>query len=604
LEEPCAGAARNFGAEARAVGGIRRIAEVAMTRRFTTFSIVAAAFALAACQSVEQGPPAPSAAAESWPQFMARYIDQDFAANPGFAVYQGKHEYDGRLPDWSETGLQNEKERLRSALAAAQAFDPRRLTREQRFERDYLIAHTRGALFWIDAADQPHTNPAYYMGNGLDPSVYVTRPYAPAATRLRAYISYLREIPRATRQIRANLRTPLPVSFIDYGKSAFGGFADYYPGDGTAAFAEVHDAALQAELRTAAREAAQAMRGLADWLESQRATATTNFQLGAERFAQMVRDTELVDLPLDQLEAIGRADLQRNQQALIAACAQYAPGARVPDCMERMNARKPEGGPVAGARRQLAGLRAFLVEHDLVTIPGTEAAQVEESPPYNRQNAAYIDIPGPYETGLPSVYNISPPDPSWTPEVRAAFVPGESDLLFTSVHEVWPGHFLNFLHSNRSPFLFGRVYVGYAFAEGWAHYGEEMMWDAGLGNGDPEVHIGQLSNALLRDCRYLSAIGMHTGRMTQEQSRTMFREQCFQDEGNARQQAARGTYDPAYLNYTMGKLMIRRLRDDWTATRGGRRAWKAFHDRFLSYGGPPVPLVRAQMMGGEARAVF
>jgi uncharacterized protein (DUF885 family) len=572
-----------------------------MTRRFTTLLITTA---LALGGGVSLKAQAPRQRAEAWPAFMQRYIDQDFRANPAFAVQQGKHEYDGRLPDWSETGIRNEIARLHSAIAAAQSHNPRTLTREQRFERDYLIARTRGALFWLESADQPHNNPAYYMNNGLDPSVYVTRPYAPAATRLRAFIAYLHEIPRAARQIRANLRTPLPVSFIDYGKSAFAGFADYYPGDGTAAFAEVQDPALQAQLRDAAREAAQAMRGLADWLESQRAHATTNFALGPQRFAQMIRDTEMVDVPLGQLEATGRADLLRNQQALQAACARFAPGATITTCVDRMSAHKPAGGPVAAARAQLAGLRAFIEQHDLVSIPGTEQAHVEEAPPYNRQNAAYIDIPGPYEHGLPSVYYIAPPDPSWSPEVQAGFVPGEKDLLFTSVHEVWPGHFLNFLHANRSPFVFGRVYVGYAYAEGWAHYGEEMMWDAGLGNGDPETHIGQLSNALLRDCRFLSAIGMHTGRMTQEQSRAMFREQCYQDEGNARQQAARGTYDPAYLNYTMGKLMIRRLREDWTRTRGGRSAWKAFHDRFLGYGGPPIPLVRAQMMGGAPRAVF
>jgi uncharacterized protein (DUF885 family) len=149
------------------------------------------------------------------------------------------------------------------------------------------------------------------------------------------------------------------------------------------------------------------------------------------------------------------------------------------------------------------------------------------------------------------------------------------------------------------------LFVGYAFAEGWAHYSEEMMWEAGLGNGDPEVHVGQLSNALLRDCRFLSAIGMHTGGMTQAQSKQMFIDQCFQDDGTAEQQAARGTYDPAYLNYTLGKLMIRKLRTDWTASRGGRQAWKQFHDAFLSYGGPPVPLVRQSMMAEKApRAVF
>jgi hypothetical protein len=312
----------------------------------------------------------------------------------------------------------------------------------------------------------------------------------------------------------------------------------------------------------------------------------------------------MVDTPLAELERIGRADLESNLKLLREACGRWAAGMTIMQCMEKMNANKPQGGAVAAARAQLAGLKQFIIDKDLVSIPGPEEAKVEEAPPYNRQNFAYINIPGPYEHGLPSVYYIAPPDPSWPKEVRDGFVPGKADLLFTSIHEVWPGHFLNFLHSNRSPFTFGKVFVGYAFAEGWAHYSEEMMRVAGVDGGGDEVMIGQLSNALLRDCRFISAIGMHSGTMTQEQSYQLFRNQCFQDEGNARQQAARGTYDPAYLNYTMGKLMIRKLRDDWAASRGGRSAWKAFHDKFLSYGGPPIPLVRQQMMGGEAKAVF
>ncbi|MDQ4086624.1 MAG: DUF885 domain-containing protein [Pseudomonadota bacterium] len=576
----------------------------------TAKPLLAAASALAlllgACASTTgEGGAAPGAQAQSaWSDFLNRSIEGYFRLNPEFAVNQGRHEYDGQLPDWSGTGLANSVSFLRSTIAGAERFDPAQLTEAQRFERDYLIAVMRGQLFWLTVADSPRRNPAFYVGS-LDPSVYVTRPYAPPEQRMRAYIAYLRHVPRAAEQIRANLRTPLPASFIDYGKAGFGGFAEYYGGDGKAAFAGVQNPALQAELNQASDAAARATRRLADWLEAQRPNATQDFALGAERFAQMLRDTEMVDTPLAELERVGREDLQRNQQALRDACARYAPGATIPACMERMNANKAEGGAVAGARAQLAGLRRFIEQQDLVSIPGTEEAQVEEAPPYNRQNFAYISIPGPYERGLPSVYYIAPPDPAWPREVQEGFVPGEADLLFTSIHEVWPGHFLNFLHANRSPFLFGRVFVGYAFAEGWAHYTEEMMWEAGLGRGDLETHIGQISNALLRDCRYLSAIGMHTGRMTMEQSRQMFRDQCFQDEGNARQQAARGTYDPAYLNYTMGKLMIRRLREDWTRTRGGRRAWKQFHDRFLSYGGPPIPLVRQQMMREAApRAVF
>ncbi|MEQ1817968.1 MAG: DUF885 domain-containing protein [Terricaulis sp.] len=536
-----------------------------------------------------------------WADFQSAFIERAFEIDPTFGAGQGRHEYDGRLPDWSEEGLAAAETFLRDSITQAEAMHG--LNPEQTFQRDYLVAVARGQLFWRETADQPHTNLAYYMGS-LSPSMYVARPYAPIDQRLRVYIQYLQAIPNAATQIRANLRTPLPLPFINYGRSAFGGLATYYQGDGKAAFAEVNDAALQQQLTEASAAASTAMSDLSNWLETQRATATNDFALGPERFAQMLRDTEMVDIPLEELERIGREDLARNQAAMREACGQFAPGATIPQCMTRMSANKPQGGSVEGARAQLAGLRQFIVDHNLVSIPGTEEAQVNESPPFNRQNFAYIDIPGPFETNLPSVYYISPPDPSWPAAVQRDFVPGQAELLFVSAHEVWPGHFLNFLHANRSQNQFGRVFVGYAYAEGWAHYTEEMMWDAGLGDGSAEIHVGQISNALRRDCRFLSAILMHTGRMTQDQSREMFVNECYQDEGNARQQAARGTYDPAYLNYTMGKLLIRRLREDWTASHGGREGWHDFHDQFLSYGGPPIPLVRQQMMGGEAQAVF
>ena len=539
--------------------------------------------------------------ASRWADFQNAFIERAFEIDPTFGAGQGRHEYDGRLPDWSEAGLTAAETFLRDSVTQAEAMQG--LNPEQSFQRDYLVAVARGQLFWLDTADQPHTNPAYYMG-ALSPSMYVARPYAAADVRLRAYIQYLRAVPAAAQQVRANLRTPMPLTFVNYGRASFGGLADYYRGDGKAAFAEVTDAALQSQLTEASSAASAAMRELSDWIEAQRATANNDFALGAERFSQMLRDTEMVDLPLEEIERIGREDLARNQTAMREACAQFAPGATIPQCMARMGAHKPEGGSVEGARAQLAGLRQFIVDHNLVTIPGTEEAQVAEAPPFRRQNFAYIDIPGPYETNLPSVYYIAPPDPSWPAQVQRDFVPGQAELLFVSAHEVWPGHFLNFLHANRSQNQFGRVFVGYAYAEGWAHYTEEMMWDAGLGEGSAEIHVGQISNALRRDCRFLSAILMHTGRMTVDQSREMFVNECYQDEGNARQQAARGTYDPAYLNYTLGKLMIRRLREDWTASHGGREGWRDFHDQFLSYGGPPIPLVRQQMMGGDAQAVF
>ena len=577
-----------------------------MTKLVTLGAALLAATCLTGCQTMGDAPPATEtiattqAAAESpWPGFVDRFLTGYFPLNPDFAVYQGRHAFDGQLPDWSEAGLAAQIAYLKSMQAEAKAIDPASLTSAQAFERNYLMAVLRGREFWLDDADQPHHNPAFYTGS-LDPSVYITRDYADADTRLRAFNAYARAIPGAIDQIKANLAGPLDPNLIQYGINAFSGFAEFYKGDARDAFAAASDPAAKAELIAATDAASVSMQGLADWLESRKADARPGFALGAARFSRMLAATEMVDVPLGELEAIGRADLARNQAALKQACAAYAPGQSIPDCVGKMSMDKPEDGPVAEARRQLPELRAFVESHDLVTIPGTEQAKVEESPPYNRQNSAYIDIPGPYEKGLPSVYYISPPDPSWSEDVRRDFVPAKKDLLFTSIHEVWPGHFLNFLHSNRSDSIFGRLFVGYAFAEGWAHYTEEMMWEAGLNQGDPETHIGQLSNALLRDCRFLSAIGLHTGGMTVDQSRQMFRDQCYIDEGNARQQALRGTYDPAYLNYTMGKLMIRRLRADWTADKGGRDGWKAFHDAFLSFGGPPIPLVRQAMMEEDA----
>jgi hypothetical protein len=165
----------------------------------------------------------------------------------------------------------------------------------------------------------------------------------------------------------------------------------------------------------------------------------------------MLKSTEQVDVPTAELPRSGKADLDRNTQALKDACAQYLPKGTLRACIDKMSANKPKGGPVDAARAQLTDLRAFIVAKDIVSIPSDEQALVAEAPPYNRGNFAYINIPGPYDKGVPRPINIAPPDPSWSAKERAAYIPGIADLLFTSVHEVWPGHFLQFLHANRNP---------------------------------------------------------------------------------------------------------------------------------------------------------
>ncbi|MEX2137664.1 MAG: DUF885 domain-containing protein [Pirellulales bacterium] len=540
-----------------------------------------------------------SVLAQEWDAFVDRYLNGYFELHPDEAVKAGRHEFDGRLPDWSPAGLRKTAEYLHRNREEAARF--KHLNRGQEFERQYLTAEIDRELFVLEKAHGPQRNPLFYLGlgSGLDPSVYITRKYAPAEVRLRGYTGFAQQIPQAVENIKRNLRTPLPKTFVDVGRAVYGGMVGYLEKDVPAVFASVKNAQLQQEFATANAAAVAALRELTQWFESLRSTATDKFALGPELFQQMLADTERVTVPLADLERVGKSDLERNLKSLEEACAKYAPGKTISEAVELVRHRKPSGGPVAGARQQLAGLKKFLIDKDLVTIPSPEEALVEESPPYARWNFAYINIPGPYEKGLPATYYIAPPDPSWSPAEQEAYLPAEVDLLFVSAHEVWPGHFLQYLHSNRSRSKFGQIFVGYAFAEGWAHYTEELMWEAGLGAGDPETHIGQLMNALLRNVRFVSAIGLHNGTMTVEQSERMFREEAFVDPGNARQQAARGTFDPAYLNYTLGKLMIMKLRDDWTKTRGGRKSWKAFHDEFLSRGGPPVPLIRAAMLGPE-----
>jgi hypothetical protein len=387
---------------------------------------------------------------------------------------------------------------------------------------------------------------------------------------------------------------------VQLGRIIFGGLAKFYATAAVTTFAPVNDAALQADFREANVVAIEAMKSLDAHFASLEAGATNDYAIGAARFSEMLYATERVDVPLARLKEIGERDMERNLAALREACARYAPGASLKDCAEKVKAEKYPEGPVAAAAKQLEDLRRFLIARGVVSIPGPEQAMVAESPPHQRWNAAYINTPGPYETNLPAIYYIAPPDPAWSAKEQNDYVPGKADLLFISVHEVWPGHFLQVLHANRARSKLGRVFTSYAFAEGWAHYTEEMMWEVGLNDGDAATHIGQLLNALLRNARYLSAIGLHTGGMTVAQSEALFREKAFQDAGNSRQQAARGTFDPGYGNYLLGKLMIRKLRDDWTANRGGRAAWQRFHDEFLSHGAPPIPVIRKVMLGPDA----
>ncbi len=536
------------------------------------------------------------AAKEPWAEFAANAVAEYYRRNPESAVDAGLHQYDGVIRDLSPESVADYLAWVRQIRSEAGSYND--LEGMDAFERDYFVASMNEEEFNFDTADYLATNPAAYAGL-LSFSVYIDREYAPLDERMRGFTNYIAQFPTYFETMQSNLRPPLASPFIETSLARLGGLVTYLETTVPEIFSSVEDEALQAEFTTANAAAIESLKGTVAWLQGLRDTAHDDFALGAERFLEMLRAKEGVDITLEELKAAGERDLERNLHILGKACTELAPGKSLNECVQQVQDQKPEGGAVAGARRQLPGLRKFLEEQELVTIPGTEEALVDEAPPHRRTNAAYINIPGPYEVGMPSTYFIAPPDPSWSEEDQLAYIPGELDLLFTTVHEVWPGHFLQFLHANRAKNNIGQHFGAYTFSEGWAHYTEEMMADAGLDEGRPDIRIGQLLNALLRNVRYLSAIGLHAEGMTVEESHKLFEEKAFSAYGTAAQQSLRGTYDPGYLNYTLGKLMIRKLREDWTKGRGGREAWGQYHDQFLSYGYPPIPLVRQQMLGDE-----
>ncbi|MFA6230249.1 MAG: DUF885 family protein [Rhodanobacter sp.] len=310
------------------------------------------------------------------------FINGYFQRNPVFAANAGKHEFDGKLPDYSSDGLEAMADWLHAQRDTFAAFTGNQLDAQGRFQRDYVLAVIDGQMFWLQDSGAPYSNPAYYTDN-LSPSMYLTRPYAPLAQRMAAFISYEEALPKALAQIKGNLKLPLPASYIDVGVNSFGGFASFFRTDVPGIFAGVKDDALQARFKASNAAAIKATQDLADWLKEQKPHATQDFALGAEKFSQMLYATERVDLPLDQLKAIGESDLKRNLAALKIACDQFAPGKSLKACVARETADKPVGGAVEGAqaacqpapvhRRQGSGQHA-----------GTEQAKAEGAPLFNR----------------------------------------------------------------------------------------------------------------------------------------------------------------------------------------------------------------------------
>lgn len=530
-------------------------------------------------------------------------LDGIVARRPTRGARLGLHALDGRLPDLSPEGIAATRAWLDEALGRLDAVDPTLLSPLQRAERATLRATLSTWVFDWTTRRVLERDPRALLAT-VSVAETIKRDYAPLHVRASAALALAKAAPAFLRAGEARLDRRLPGPVLETAIAQTRGTAAFVRGQVRARFAALGSRVEREELDHALAGLAAALDEYAAALEGRRDEADDDFRLGKEAFLELLRRAHGFALPLGRLREIFEADLARNTAALAEAAAEIDPDADVADVVERVLADRPPADRVLQtAAQQAERLRDGIGALDLVRIPGDDPLRVVVTPPYLRFNMAFLDAPGPFETkAMPSFYYITPPDPAWPPERQAAYVPATNDLLFITAHEAWPGHFLQSLHRKEVPSRVLRALGSSATSEGWAHYTEELAIETGLVEG-PEAHVGQLVNALLRDVRCLSAIGLHTGRMSVARSERLFRRRAYQDEANAHQQAWRGTFDPMYLVYTLGKLAIYEMREDVrarTRSEGGTFRLRDFHEAFLSFGNAPLPAIREALLGAEA----
>lgn len=533
----------------------------------------------------------------------AEFLTALYETHPTFAASLGLHDYDGRVPDLSERARAGRASALRTYAARAAAISTADLSPDGRHDVILLRSAIDEEVFELESLRDFERNPVSYAGT-IDVSGYVKRNYAPLERRVAALTEHLRQLPDVLATARTTLRPPLPRPFVDTAIDVYGGTVTYHEGELPAAVQAVGPGGAWSSFERANAGALDALRGFLRYLnDDARPRATGDFAIGEERFRTMLRTGEMVDLDLDRLLEIGRRDLAENTQRLRTACEIAAPGMAVRDAIKRQSSDHPTADRLIDeAARVLDELRAFVERAGIVTIPSDVPCRVEPTPPFARWAFAMMDTAGPFEPSSESFYYVTPPEPGWTAAETEEWLTkfDYATLRDVGIHEVYPGHYVHFLHVRGLARPLRQVLTSYAFVEGWAHDCEQVMLENGFRADDTALRIAQLSEALLRDVRFIAAIEMHTRGMRVEDATRLFVEHAYLEPLPAEKEAVRGTFDPGYLNYTLGKIMLRRLREDVRAREGARFDLRAFHDTLLGLGAPPVPLARRTLLGDDS----
>ena len=525
----------------------------------------------------------------------------DFYPNAGSRI--GRHEYDGRLPDLSAASLRRRVAQLDRGLAEVTTFAVEALTPEERLSHRLLELFLRREHFSITEMKNLENNPTRQVGH-LDVSGYINRDYAPLPDRVRSVSQALKQVPEFVEVMADSLGEQIGLPVLDSSIESYAGMARFYRVDLGRAAGDVGLRDVQEEFDLARENAAASLDQFVSVLQERRDSGNgqPGFAIGPDLYSSMLQTGEALDVPLDMLVSLGETDLNENLRRLKDATAAIDPGRDVLEIVAGIGYHHPAASAlIPETRDMLEEIRQSVIDLNLVTVPSEDRCLVVETPTYMRYAFAAMDSAGALEErATESFYYVTPVEPEWTHRQQEEWLSNfnYSTLRIVSIHEVYPGHFVHHLH-NRYGYplpLINRVANSYAFVEGWAHYTEAMMLEGGYGSDQPELLVTQLLEALVRNCRYMCSLGMHTGGMTLDDVTRYFMENAFMAELPARREALRGAFDPGYLNYTLGKLMIMKLREDYRQEQGGNFTLKGFHDRLLSYGAPALPLLREAML--------
>lgn len=548
-------------------------------------------------------------------EFVKGYLN----ARPLLATRLGFHEYDGRADDFSRLALDAELQRLRRFDDRLRKFEPEELNTRNGIDLRILQAAIANELFEFQDVHKFERNPMTYA-RCADLNIYIARNFASLDDRVRSLTAIELQIPNTLIAGKTNLESVLPKPHIELAIQIARGSADFLRKDMVAAAEAVKDQEVRGNFLDANRKAANALNDFASWLEKEKLPkATPNFALGEARYQRWLTETELVDLPPEKILEIGLSKLKEEQKVFADAAKVIDPDKPALEVFKAIQKDHPKAEKLLpDIAKNLDQIRAYVTEHKIVGIPPNAKAQVKETPQYDRATSfASMDTPGPFEKkATEAFYYVTPAEPNWTEEQReewlTAFNYYTADV--TSIHEAYPGHYVQFLRLNASAAnKIEKIFGCYAFIEGWAHYCEQMMLDQGFGGPKKppgsideqkraaKYRMAQASEALLRLCRLCVSVKMHTQGMGVDEATKFFQQNCYYEEKPAHDEAMRGTFDYGYLNYSLGKMQIMKLREDYKAQQSDDFSLEQFHNQLLDHGMPPIRLLREILLKDKAK---